>query len=105
MEGEDLKSIFPILILNARPAAGKSEVIAYLESVPIPERMERFHIGPIKVFDDFPLLWEWFQEDDILEQSFGLPRLHSTSDHYFLREFAIFFEFFQSAVGMQDVGE
>ena len=27
-----------------------------------------------------------FQEDDILEQSFGLPRLHSTSDHYFLRD-------------------
>lgn len=78
--------IFPILILNARPAAGKSEIIHTLQQVPVDERMARFHIGPMKVFDDFPLLWAWFEEDDLLEQVFSLPRLHTTPDGYFLHE-------------------
>jgi hypothetical protein len=76
-------SIFPLLILNARPAAGKSEITQYLENVPIEERIRRFHVGPIKVLDDFPMLWAWFEEDDLLENQFHSPRLHSTSDHYF----------------------
>jgi hypothetical protein len=79
-----MASIFPILILNARPAAGKSEIIQYLESVPLHERLQRFHIGPINSLDDFPMLWAWFEEDDLLENVFGRSRLHSTSGRYFL---------------------
>jgi hypothetical protein len=76
--------IFPILILNARPAAGKSEIIRALQTVPEKERIERFHIGPMHIIDDFPMLWAWFEEDHILEHDFGRPRLHTTSDEYFI---------------------
>jgi hypothetical protein len=86
MEKQFMISIFPILILNARPAAGKSEIIRYLMSIPLEIRKERFRVGHIQVFDDFPILWNWFEEDDLLEKEFHLPRLHSTPDHYFLKE-------------------
>jgi hypothetical protein len=77
-----IPTTFPLLILNARPGAGKSEVIEYLKSVPLEERKHRFHINQMKVFDDFPILWSWFEEDDLLEKM-GYPRLHSTHDRYF----------------------
>ncbi len=78
-----MESIFPILIMNARPAAGKSEIIRYLQEVPLEERQSRFHVGAMSVLDDFPMIWEWFEEDDLLQNEFNLPRYHSTEDHYF----------------------
>ena len=74
---------FPILLLLARPGAGKSEVIRFLKSIPDAQRVEQFHIGPFEELDDFPMLWTWFEEDDILEKM-GHPRLHTDSDGYFL---------------------
>jgi hypothetical protein len=74
---------FDILMLLARPAAGKSEVIRYLKSVPLAQRLSRFHVGAVDEIDDFPMLWTWFEEDDLLSQM-GRPRLHSTPDGYFL---------------------
>ncbi len=68
--------IFDIVILNGRPAAGKSEVIDYLKKTPLPERIRRFHIGEFEEFDDFPVLWERFEDDDIWERH-GKPRLIS----------------------------
>jgi len=76
--------IFPVLILNGRPAAGKSELIAYLNALHPDVRRERYHIGALKEVDDFPMLWTWFEEDDILQRRFGLPRLHSDDDGFFL---------------------
>lgn len=76
-------SWFDILILNARPAAGKSEIIHYLKATPLDERLARFHVGEIHEIDDFPMLWTWFEEDDLLEL-IGQARLHSTRDGYFL---------------------
>lgn len=76
------EDIFPVLILIARPAAGKSEVIHYLKQTDLPERRRRFHIGRIKEIDDFPMLWTWFEEDDLLSQM-GKERLHTTPDGYF----------------------
>lgn len=73
---------FNILLLIARPAAGKSEVINYLKNTPKPERISRFHIGDFDEIDDFPMLWTWFEEDALLEQM-GHPRLHTTPDGYF----------------------
>lgn len=70
------KKTFEIIILNGRPAAGKSEVIDYLKNIPVKERMERFHVGEFVEIDDFPFLWEDFEDDDILEEM-GLPRLIS----------------------------
>ena len=78
--------IFPILILNARPAAGKSELIDYLTKTPLAERKERFHIGKLDVIDDFPMLWTWFEEDAILSRM-GHPRLHSDAAGYFKAEY------------------
>src|SRR5512141_345652 len=79
-------SIFDILLLIARPAAGKSEVIDYLKHVPADLRIERFHIGRFEEIDDFPMLWAWFEEDDLLEKM-GEPRLHTDHDGYFLHPY------------------
>ncbi|MBN2044523.1 MAG: hypothetical protein JW757_05840 [Anaerolineales bacterium] len=74
---------FEILLLIARPGAGKSEVIDYLKSTPLEERKKRFHIGEFEEIDDFPMLWTWFEEDDILQQ-LGHPRLHTDDQGYFI---------------------
>jgi hypothetical protein len=81
-----MSDFFPIIILIARPASGKSEIIHYLQQVPLEERIARFHVGPVHVLDDFPMIWQWFEEDDILEHVFQMPRLHSTSEGYFLHD-------------------
>jgi hypothetical protein len=73
---------FEVLILIARPAAGKSEVIDHVKKTPEGERLERFHIGRFVEIDDFPMLWAWFEEDRILEEM-GLERLHTDSAGYF----------------------
>lgn len=78
------KNTFDILILIGRPASGKSEIIHFLTHLPEHIRRDRFHIAKLDVLDDFPILWDWFEEDDILSQSFGLPRLHSDEQGYFL---------------------
>lgn len=81
-----MDAFFPLIILNARPAAGKTEIISALRAVPHQERSERFHIGPMHILDDFPMLWAWFEEDRILETEFNRPRLHTTPDEYFLHD-------------------
>jgi hypothetical protein len=40
------------------------------------ERARLFHIGPFSVVDDFPILWQKFEEDDAWER-LGSPRLYS----------------------------
>ena len=79
-----MNDFLPVIILNGRPAAGKSEVIHYLSSLPDEVRRERFHIGKLIELDDFPMLWTWFEEDYLLEKQFNRPRLHSDSDGYFI---------------------
>lgn len=78
-----MKPTFDILLLIARPAAGKSEVIHYLKNTPLSERQDRFHVGQLEELDDFPMLWTWFEEDALLEQM-GYPRLHTDAEGYFL---------------------
>ncbi len=80
------KNIFDILLLIARPAGGKSEVIDYLKSVPAQARIQRFHIGAFDEIDDFPMLWAWLEEDELLEKM-GHPRLHTDRDGYFLHQY------------------
>ncbi len=70
---------FDIIILNGRPAAGKSEVIDFLKKTPLNERIAKFHVGDFIEIDDFPILWEQFEDDDLLE-SMGLPRLISNKE-------------------------
>lgn len=81
-----MTAILPVIILNGRPAAGKSEVIHYLTHLPDDVRRDRFHIGQLVELDDFPMLWTWFEEDALLEKQFNHPRLHTDSEGYFLSE-------------------
>lgn len=80
------RDTFDVLLLIARPGAGKSEVIDYLKNVPAELRLRRFHIGPFDEIDDFPMLWAWYEEDDLLAQM-GHPRLHTDRDGYFLYQY------------------
>jgi hypothetical protein len=73
---------FDILLLIARPAAGKSEIIDYLKRTDLGTRRQRFHISDFEEIDDFPMLWTWFEEDALLTQM-GQPRLHTTEAGYF----------------------
>lgn len=76
------ETVFDVLMLIARPAAGKSEIIHFLKNTSAEARAERFHIGKIDEIDDFPMLWTWFEEDDLLAQM-GHERLHSDESGYF----------------------
>ena len=78
---------FPIQILIGRPASGKSEIIDYLLHADPVERLRRFRVGKPDVLDDFPLLWAWFEEDHILSQVLGKPRLHTDEQGYFLHTY------------------
>ena len=68
--------VFPLILLLGRPASGKSEFIDFMKKTPLSQRATRYHIGNIRVIDDFPILWEKFIEDDIWEK-LGRGRLHS----------------------------
>lgn len=77
---------FSVLMLLARPAAGKSEIIDFLKKTPPSERMERFHVELIDEIDDFPMLWTWFEEDQILD-SLGKPRMYTDRNGYFFFDY------------------
>ncbi len=78
----EANKIFQVLLLIARPAAGKSEIIDYLKHTPEEERAARFHVGRMVEIDDFPMLWTWFEEDALLERM-GHARLHTDAEGYF----------------------
>ena len=71
-----LASTFDVLLLLGRPASGKSEFIDFLMSCPADLRASHYHIAPLSVIDDFPILWELFEDDDLWE-SLDRPRLYS----------------------------
>jgi hypothetical protein len=77
------KNTFDILMLIARPAAGKSEIIDYLKRIATDERQELMHIRDFEEIDDFPMLWIWFEEDDILSEM-GYPKMHTDENENFL---------------------
>ncbi len=80
------KKVFDILVLIARPAAGKSEIIDFLKRTSLEDRRDQFHLGKLDEIDDFPMLWTWFEEDALLERM-GHPRLHTDADGYFLHQY------------------
>jgi len=75
-------SVFDILLLIARPAAGKSEIIHFLTNLPKSERITRFHVGDFHQIDDFPMVWAWLDEDRLLSKM-GLPRLDTDDQENF----------------------
>ncbi len=78
-----MNGTFPLLFLIGRPAAGKSEIIDFLKRVPEKERAEIYHIRRFLEIDDFPMIWSWFEEDDILSR-LGRERMHTDRKGYFL---------------------
>ena len=78
-----MKNHFDILLLIARPAAGKSEIIDFLKSTPLSERIKKFHVAEFKELDDFPILWRWFEEDQLLSEM-GHQHLFTDEKGYFL---------------------
>lgn len=74
--------IFNKLFLLARPGAGKSEIMKFLKDLPLEERISRFHVGKLVHIDDFPMLWSWFEDDDLLD-AMGKPRLFTDPQGYF----------------------
>jgi hypothetical protein len=79
-------ALFDIILLIARPAAGKSEIIDYLKRQPPEARAQRFHVGQFDEIDDFPMLWAWFEQDALLEKM-GHPRLHTDPEGYFIENY------------------
>jgi hypothetical protein len=77
-----MSDIFHTIILTARPAAGKSEVIDFLKKMAPKTRRAEFHVGEIVEIDDFPYIWEKFEEDKILEES-GRERIWTDKKLYF----------------------
>jgi hypothetical protein len=75
---------FDVLLLIGRPASGKSEIIDFLKHCPADLRRARYHLGRLDVQDDFPMLWTWFEEDDLLCRKLGRPRLYTDPGGYFL---------------------
>ena len=71
-----------IVILTGRPAAGKSEIIAYLKALSADRRREDLVLGEIQELDDFPYVWETFEIDDILAKH-GRPRAFTDSEYCF----------------------
>ncbi len=74
------------IILIGRPAAGKSEIIDFLARTTDEDRRQRLDMGPAMFLDDFPFLWEKFEEDDILARH-GRPRLWTDDAKYFTDDF------------------
>ncbi|MCX6546280.1 MAG: hypothetical protein NTV05_17950 [Acidobacteria bacterium] len=71
-----MSGIFKHLLILGRPACGKSEFIDFLKHTPEDVRRRRLHIGRLEEVDDFPWLWEKFQDDDARAKA-GQDRLYT----------------------------
>jgi hypothetical protein len=71
-----MSDIFRHLLVLGRPACGKSEFIDFLKRASPAMRASRLHIGRFEEVDDFPWLWEKFQEDALWEKA-GYERLYT----------------------------
>jgi hypothetical protein len=71
-----MPDIFQHLLVLGRPACGKSEFIDFLKHSSDETRRGRLHIGRFEEVDDFPWLWEKFQDDAIWEKA-GYERLYT----------------------------
>jgi hypothetical protein len=61
--------LFRHLLVIGRPACGKSEFIDFLKHADPDVRRQLLHIGRFEEVDDFPWLWEKFQDDVIWERA------------------------------------
>lgn len=80
------KNAYDVIILTARPASGKSEVINYLKNTDSETRLKRFHIADFEELDDFIYVWETFVTDDLMSKH-GKERLLTDDKYYFKDHF------------------
>ncbi len=71
-----MSAIFQHLLVLGRPACGKSEFIDFLKHASADMRARRLHIGRFEEVDDFPWIWEKFQDDALWEKA-GYERLYT----------------------------
>ncbi len=71
-----MSAIFQHLLVLGRPACGKSEFIDFLKHSSPEMLARRLHIGRFEEVDDFPWIWEKFQ-DDVLWEKAGYERLYT----------------------------
>lgn len=72
-----------VVLLIGRPAAGKSETIDFLRSMPREERLGEYHIGVMEELDDFVYVWQTFENDGIRDR-LGIGRRDTDAQLYFL---------------------
>ena len=57
MENHMKKNVFDVVLLNALPASGKSELRKFMNENDPEQMVNDFHIGKNLQLDDFPYVW------------------------------------------------
>ena len=73
------KKVFDVVLLNALPASGKSEVRKFMNENDPEQMVNDFHIGKNLQLDDFPYVWLMRQVDKKLAEM-GHPTLYYPDD-------------------------
>ncbi len=73
------KNVFDVVLLNALPASGKSEVRKFMNENDPDQMINDFHIGKNLQLDDFPYVWLMRQLDKKLTEM-GQPTLYYPDD-------------------------
>lgn len=77
------KQVFPVVLLMALPASGKSEVRNFMRHVGADRLKKEFHIGENLQLDDFPYVHMMRRIDEEL-QTLGQPRLFYPGEEPFI---------------------
>jgi hypothetical protein len=75
---------FDNLMLIGRAAAGKSELIDFLKHLSEADRLEKYHIGAFEEVDDFPWLYQMWQDEDLWEKLGRKRTLATKRDNVYL---------------------
>ena len=73
------KKVFDVVLLNALPASGKSELRKFMNENDPGQMVSDFHIGKNLQLDDFPYVWLMRQVDKKLA-AMGRPTLYYPDD-------------------------
>ena len=79
MENHMKKNVFDVVLLNALPASGKSELRKFMNENDPEQMVNDFHIGKNLQLDDFPYVWLMRQVDKKLA-AMGQPTLYYPDD-------------------------
>jgi len=77
------KDVFNVLLLQALPASGKSEVRNFMANMDPEILRKEFHVGENLQLDDFPYVFLMRRIDEVLEEM-GQPRIYYPGDDPFI---------------------